>query len=64
MGLPSAPKPRNVSDLPSGELLPAPISWRRDIPLYYNKTAAEYRADVYERYDELVSRQMIVDTNI
>ncbi|MTB50601.1 class I SAM-dependent methyltransferase [Lewinella sp. W8] len=47
-----------MSDLPSGQLLPAPISWRRDIPLYYNKTAAEYRADVYERYDELVSRQM------
>jgi ubiquinone/menaquinone biosynthesis C-methylase UbiE len=41
-----------------GQLLPDPICWRRDIPFYYDKTEAEFKADVYERYDELVSRQM------
>ncbi|MEL7160610.1 MAG: methyltransferase domain-containing protein [Bacteroidota bacterium] len=30
---------------------------RRGIPFYHAKTEAEFREDVYERYDELVTRQ-------
>ena len=35
----------------------APISVRRGIPFYHAKSEAEFRQDVYERYDELVTRQ-------
>ena len=38
-------------------LLPPPPSVRRGIPFYHAKTEAEFRDDVYERYDELVTRQ-------
>jgi len=38
-------------------LLPTPISTRRDIPFYHAKSEAEFKDDVYERYDELVTRQ-------
>lgn len=37
--------------------LPTPVSVRRGIPFYHEKSAAEFSADVYERYDELVTRQ-------
>lgn len=40
-----------------GTLLPPPPAQRRAIPLYHAKTAREFREDVYERYDELVTRQ-------
>jgi ubiquinone/menaquinone biosynthesis C-methylase UbiE len=40
-----------------GRLLPAPAATRRGIPFYHAKTEAEFREDVYERYDELVTRQ-------
>lgn len=40
-----------------GQLLPTPSTLRRGIPLYYEKSEAEVRDDVYERYDELVTRQ-------
>ncbi len=40
-----------------GSLLPPPPAERRGIPLYYQKSEAETRQDVYERYDELVARQ-------
>ncbi len=40
-----------------GHLLPPPPARRRGIPLYYDKSENEVRADVYERYDELVTRQ-------
>ena len=42
---------------PFGSLLPPPLSRRRDIPFYHAKSEAEFRDDVYERYDELVTRQ-------
>ena len=38
-------------------MLPPPLSTRRGIPFYYDKTEAEFSADVYERYDTLVARQ-------
>lgn len=40
-----------------GQLLPVPAATRRGIPFYHAKTEAEFREDVYERYDELVTRQ-------
>lgn len=40
-----------------GSLLPAAPQTRRGIPLYHHKSEAEYREDIYERYDELVTRQ-------
>ncbi|MEM9928940.1 MAG: class I SAM-dependent methyltransferase [Bacteroidota bacterium] len=40
-----------------GQLLPPAPAMRRGIPLYYAKTEAEVKEDVYERYDELVTRQ-------
>ncbi len=39
------------------QLLPEPISVRGDIPFYHAKSANEFSEDVYERYDELVTRQ-------
>ena len=35
----------------------APIQHRSGIPFYYNKSESEFRQDVYERYDDIVSRQ-------
>jgi ubiquinone/menaquinone biosynthesis C-methylase UbiE len=35
----------------------APISFRKNIPLFYNKTEEEIRKDQYERYDPMVIRQ-------
>ncbi len=35
----------------------APTSYRRGIPLFYPKTEAEYRRDLYERYEDMVLRQ-------
>lgn len=40
-----------------GCLLPAAPASRRNIPFYHDKTEAEFKADVYERYDEFVTRQ-------
>ena len=34
-----------------------PVARRRNIPFYHAKSEAEFRDDVYERYDELVTRQ-------
>jgi len=34
-----------------------PLSYRGEIPFFYNKTAVEYQQDNYERYDEMVVRQ-------
>lgn len=34
-----------------------PISYRNEIPFYTEKTEADYRKDIYERYDEMVVRQ-------
>lgn len=38
-------------------LLPSAISTRRGIPFYHAKSEEEFRDDVYERYDSLVTRQ-------
>ncbi|WP_020566862.1 class I SAM-dependent methyltransferase [Neolewinella persica] len=46
-----------MSDLDFGRLLPAPLSVRRGVPFYYQKSEAEIAGDVYERYDALVTRQ-------
>lgn len=35
----------------------APVSYRRDIPFFHQKTAQEFQKDPYERYDEMVMRQ-------
>lgn len=43
--------------MPPENLLPPPLRERRGIPFYHDKTEAEFRRDVYERYDELVMRQ-------
>ncbi|MEM6771594.1 MAG: class I SAM-dependent methyltransferase [Bacteroidota bacterium] len=37
--------------------LPPPLSTRRGIPFYHAKSEAEFKDDVYERYDSLVARQ-------
>ncbi len=42
---------------PFGHLLPPAPAHRRGIPFYHQKTEAEFKDDVYERYDELVTRQ-------
>lgn len=42
---------------PFGHLLPPPPAERRGIPFYHEKTEDEFRSDVYERYDSLVTRQ-------
>jgi ubiquinone/menaquinone biosynthesis C-methylase UbiE len=39
------------------KLLKKPISVRRNIPFYLEKTEEEFRNDPYERYDEMVVRQ-------
>ncbi|MEM9258400.1 MAG: class I SAM-dependent methyltransferase [Bacteroidota bacterium] len=46
-----------MSKLPFGHLLPTPTTTRRGIPFYHEKTEEEFKQDVYERYDELVTRQ-------
>ena len=43
-----------------GSLLPTPAATRRGVPLYYSKSEEETRRDVYERYDELVTRQTLL----
>ncbi len=43
-----------------GHLLPPSPAERRGIPLYYEKSEDETRQDVYERYDELVTRQTLL----
>ena len=43
-----------------GSLLPPAPAERRGIPLYYAKSEEETGRDVYERYDELVTRQTIL----
>lgn len=40
-----------------GRLLPPPLSVRRGIPFYYDKSEKEFADDVYERYDAYVNRQ-------
>ncbi|WP_187270902.1 class I SAM-dependent methyltransferase [Neolewinella aurantiaca] len=42
---------------PKGNLLSPASSSRRGVPFFYDKSEAEFKADVYERYDELVTRQ-------
>lgn len=37
-----------------------PISYRKHIPLFWEKSASAYRKDKYERYDEMVLRQAAV----
>lgn len=37
-----------------------PISYRKEIPLFHEKTEAEYRKDPYERYDEMVVKQSVL----
>ena len=34
-----------------------PISYRKGIPFFYNKTDIDFQKDVYERYDSMVQRQ-------
>lgn len=34
-----------------------PISYRKDIPFFHEKTAAEFQKDIYERYDDFVVKQ-------
>ena len=34
-----------------------PVSYRNNIPFFYNKTPSEFRQDDYERYSEMVVRQ-------
>jgi ubiquinone/menaquinone biosynthesis C-methylase UbiE len=46
-----------MATTPFGCLLPAAPSSRRGIPFYHQKTEAEFKDDLYERYDELVTRQ-------
>ena len=41
----------------SGSKLPPPLSTRRGIPFYHAKSEAEFKDDLYERYDSLVARQ-------
>lgn len=41
----------------TNHLLPSPLSTRRGIPFYHAKSEAEFKDDVYERYDSLVTRQ-------
>lgn len=43
-----------------GRLLPPPPVERRGIPLYYDKSEDQTRTDVYERFDELVTRQTLL----
>ena len=49
-----------MEELPKGRLLPPAPSFRRGIPFYYEKSEAEFKADVYERYDEFVNRQTVL----
>ena len=35
----------------------APIEYRRDIPLFYEKSESEYQKDPYEQFDNMVIRQ-------
>jgi len=35
----------------------APINFRKAIPLFYNKTEAQFKKDPYERFDTMVMRQ-------
>ncbi|PSR13417.1 MAG: hypothetical protein DA408_19670 [Bacteroidetes bacterium] len=37
-----------------------PVRWRRDIPLFVDKSPADFQADPYERYREVVTRQMLL----
>ena len=34
-----------------------PVSYRKDIPFFCNKSERDFRRDVYERYDTMVTRQ-------
>lgn len=38
-------------------MLPPPLSTRRGIPFYHDKTEEEFKNDIYERFDTLVTRQ-------
>jgi ubiquinone/menaquinone biosynthesis C-methylase UbiE len=38
----------------------SPVRIRRDIPFFYDKSEAEFRADIYERYEDAVVRQSIL----
>ena len=38
----------------------SPVKIRRDIPFFYDKSETEFRADVYERYEETVVRQSLL----
>ena len=35
-----------------------PINFKSNIPLFYDKSSSEFRLDPYERYDEMVIRQI------
>lgn len=38
----------------------SPVKIRRDIPFFYDKSEAEFRADIYERYEDSVVRQSLL----
>ena len=38
-------------------MIQPPLSHRHGIPFFHNKTEAEFTKDIYERYDEMVTRQ-------
>ena len=40
----------------------APISTRKAIPFFHQKTTLEFQQDIYERYDEMVVRQSALHT--
>ena len=37
-----------------------PLHIRRNIPFYCHKSEADFRRDIYERYDDMVVRQMAI----
>lgn len=39
------------------QFMQSPISYRRGIPFFYDKTSADFQKDIYERYDSMVVRQ-------
>ena len=34
-----------------------PLRYRNGIPFFYDKTATDFKKDIYERYDDMVVRQ-------
>lgn len=38
----------------------SPVKIRRDIPFFYDKSEEEFRADIYERFEDMVVRQSLL----